>query len=131
MPSAKILIVDDDLDLRTGLSIRLKASGYAVNAASDVASAVRLSVEEKPDLIILDLGLPGGSGFTVLQKLDAHPDTARIPVIVLTAMGTAENMNKSFETERVVTFFEKPVDNIELLNAIKLGLAPKDPSRQR
>lgn len=73
MPGAKILIVDDDQDLLLGLSIRLKANGYQVVAATEGYAAVSTVRKEMPDLIILDLGLPAGDGFVVMQRLKASP----------------------------------------------------------
>src|SRR3970040_1831468 len=69
MSKRKILIVEDDKDVLLGLSIRLKASGYSVVSATDAAWATTVARKEKPDLAIVDLGLPGGNGFLVIERL--------------------------------------------------------------
>jgi DNA-binding response OmpR family regulator len=85
MGSKKILIVDDDKDLLLGLNIRLKAAGYAVILAADAPSAISKATRENPDLIILDIGLPGGDGFLIMERLNSPQMNIHIPTIVLTA----------------------------------------------
>ncbi len=63
----KILIVDDDPDLRRGLTLRLRANHYDTSYATDGFSAIAMAQKERPDLIILDIGLPAGDGFVVLK----------------------------------------------------------------
>jgi two-component system KDP operon response regulator KdpE len=75
----KILIIDDDPHLVFGLTLRLKASGYSVVAAGDAISAIAVARKEAPDLTILDLGLPGGDGFVVLERMKSLAELAAIP----------------------------------------------------
>jgi len=118
MTGKKILIVDDDKDLLRGLNIRLRATGYNVVVAKDAYSAVSVAVKEKPDLIILDIGLPGGDGFTVMDRLENLPQLAPIPVIILTAKDPAVSKERSLNAG-AVSYFQKPADNEELLVAIR------------
>ena len=120
MPKRKILIVEDDLDVLRGLSIRLKASGYLVVSATDAAWATTVARKEKPDLVILDLGLPGGDGFLVIERLRSIMDV-HIPIIILTVWDPAINKKRAFNAG-VEVFFQKPVDNDEFLAAIKKTL---------
>jgi DNA-binding response OmpR family regulator len=82
---AKIMVVDDDPDLRQALSLRLRANHFDTINVCDGYSAIAMAQKEKPHLIILDLGLPAGDGYTVLKHLQEFPALAGIPVIVLTA----------------------------------------------
>jgi DNA-binding response OmpR family regulator len=117
MGSKKILIVDDDKDLLLGMNIRLKAAGYAVISAADAFSAISKAQRESPDLIILDIGLPGGDGFLVLERLKSLIPVAGIPVIILTARDPEINKERSLKAG-AVAFFQKPADNDELLGTI-------------
>ena len=114
----KILVVDDDIDVRHALGIRLHASGYEVSFASDGVVAVSRVLKEKPDAIILDIGLPGGDGLQVLDRLKALMPLAPIPVIVLSAKDPSIFKERSLAAG-AEAFFEKPADNDELLSAIE------------
>jgi DNA-binding response OmpR family regulator len=121
MSGKKILIIDDDPHLLLGLTPRLKASNYNVVTALDAISAIAVARKEAPDLIILDLGLPGGDGFVVLERMKNLADLAEIPVIVLSARDPEDNRRRSLEGG-AVAFFQKPPDNHEFLNAIRHAL---------
>jgi DNA-binding response OmpR family regulator len=69
MSVKKILIVDDDPHLLLGLTPRVQANNYSVVTAADAIGAIAVARKEAPDLIILDLGLPGGDGFVVLERM--------------------------------------------------------------
>ena len=83
--NSKILIADDDPYLRQALKLRLRANHYDTVHAVDGFSGVGLAYKELPNLIILDLGLPAGDGFVVLNHLQRDDKLSSIPVIVLTA----------------------------------------------
>src|SRR5579859_1565564 len=106
----KILIVDDDVDLRGALRVRLRANRYETVSAVDGSSAITQANKEKPDLIILDLGLPAGDGFVVLDRLHKNPELAEIPVIVLTARDPQSAERRAFDMG-ACAFFQKPADN--------------------
>lgn len=120
---AKILIVDDDPDLRVALKLRLRANHYDTVNAVDGYSAVTQAHKEKPDLIILDLGLPAGDGFVVLDRLHRNPQLCEIPIIVLTARDPESTQRKALEMG-ACAFFQKPADNAALLGVIRARLAP-------
>lgn len=114
----RILIVDDDPDLRRGLNLRLRANHYETMYASDGFSAVAVAQKERPNLIILDIGLPAGDGFVVLDRLQQNPTLATIPVIVLTARDPQFNRERTIKAG-ATAFFQKPADNDELLGTIR------------
>jgi CheY-like chemotaxis protein len=118
MSAKKILIVDDDSDLRLGLGVRLRASGFTTTFAADGVSAVASAQRERPDAILLDLGLPAGDGFVVLERLKAIPRLAVIPVIVFTARDPVETRERAMALG-AYAFFQKPADNDELLRAFR------------
>lgn len=121
MEKAKILIVDDDPDLRRALKVRLRANHYDTVQASDGYSAIAVAQREQPDLIILDLGLPAGDGFSVLKRLQDSDPLSNIPVIVLTARDPLYNGLKTV-LAGATAFFQKPADNGELLDMIRATL---------
>lgn len=116
--SRKILIVDDDPDLRLGLSVRLRATGYQTAVAVDGLSAISTALKERPDLIILDLGLPAGDGFLVMEWLKGIAALAEIPLIVLSARDEAENKDRAIQAG-ARAYFQKPANNEALLAAIE------------
>ena len=121
MDKPKILIVDDDANLRRALKIRLRANQYDTVQASDGYSAIAVAQKEQPDLIILDLGLPAGDGFVVLERLRDSDTLSNIPVIVLTARDPQSNKQQTLQAG-ATAFFQKPVDNGELLAVIRESL---------
>ena len=118
---AKIMVVDDDTDLRQALTLRLRANNFDTINACDGYSAIALAQKEKPHLIILDLGLPAGDGFSVLKNLQQFPALSGIPVIVLTARDPDGNEKRSLGAG-AVAFFQKPADNEELMGVIRTSL---------
>lgn len=115
----KILIVDDDRDLVLGLVIRLRASGFEVINARDAIMAIILAKKEKPDLMILDLGLPGGDGFLVMDRL--MNVSSFFPIIVLSARDAESNKERALNAG-AVAYFQKPAENSELISCIKKTL---------
>ena len=84
MAQPKILIVDDDADHRRGLNLRLRANHYDTAFAADAMQAVSAARKDRPDLVLLDLSLPGGDGIVVMERFRANAELSVIPVIVIT-----------------------------------------------
>jgi two-component system KDP operon response regulator KdpE len=116
-----ILIVDDDRHVLMALTARMKSAGYRVVAATDAISAVTTACKESPDLVVLDLGLPAGDGFAVLERMRAMPNLAPVPVIVLSGQDPIDNRQRCLDAG-AVAFFQKPPDNREFFAAIRLAL---------
>src|ERR1700730_1316156 len=121
MDSTRILVVDDNPTIRKGLSVRLRANGYEVLFAEDAISATATLVKEKPDLVILDLGLPCGDGFVVMERLQKSDSLAHIPVIVLTGRELASNRDRALQAG-AAAFLQKPAEDGALLFAIHNAL---------
>jgi DNA-binding response OmpR family regulator len=118
----KILIIEDDEDMRRGLNLRLRASKYETAFASDAVMALSIAKKEAPDLILLDLGLPGGDGFVVLERMKNIGLLASTPVIVVSARDPQTNEKRALDAG-AAAFFQKPVDNEQLMRAIWRALS--------
>jgi DNA-binding response OmpR family regulator len=118
MNHKKILIADDDPDVRLALHVRLKINNYEVIYAADGVASIAEAKKHMPDLIILDLGLPAGDGFSVLQRLKANDSLSMIPVIVVTGRTRVPNRDWALKAG-AVAFLQKPVDTARLLSVIR------------
>ena len=118
MNQKKILIVEDDRDIATGLSLRLKANGYDTACAGDAHSAIDMASKDKPALILLDLGLPDDNGFVLMKKMEKLPSLSSVPVIVLTGR-PQEVYKEATVLAGARKYLQKPVENQELLAAIR------------
>jgi DNA-binding response OmpR family regulator len=114
----KILIVDDDKQIVLLLASRLKANNYEIIVAYDALQAVAMAFSEKPDLILLDMKMPAGSGISVMDDLRNSVNTALIPVIVITAYPSIEIQQKVKEMG-AVGFISKPFKAEDLLPRIR------------
>jgi DNA-binding response OmpR family regulator len=118
----KILVVDDDPEMRLGLQLRLRANNYDVLLAGDGVASIAEARKHMPDLMILDLGLPAGDGFSVLERLKTNESLSAIPVIVLSGRDRVGNWDRALKAG-AKTFLQKPVANDKLLAVIRLVLA--------
>jgi DNA-binding response OmpR family regulator len=118
MAKKKILIVDDNEDVSNGLRIFFRAHDFTTILASDAVAAISQAKNENPDLIVLDLGLPAGDGFVVMERLSNIESVASIPVIVFSARDEQGHKERSLQAG-AKAFFQKPVDPAVLLSAIQ------------
>jgi CheY-like chemotaxis protein len=116
----KILIIDDDREVRKILSELLGLSGYATSEAASGQSGLTLAAQLKPDLILLDIMMPQMDGWTVLKKLQSAPELAAIPVIVLSALSDTD-LALSLGA---VSVLRKPADAARLTTEIAAQLNP-------
>ena len=124
----KIIVIEDNKEHLMALAIKLRAHGFEIVSASDGATAMGVVIREKPDAAILDLGLPGGDGFVVLQRLRSSTSTVGLPVVVVTARPAQTNRALALE-QGVVAFLQKPVKTAELLAALRKALRqPTEPT---
>ena len=93
----KILFIEDEPALQTAFTDAITDSGYQTFSALDGEIGVNVAIKEMPDLILLDLILPKMDGFAVLESLKKNPETAHIPVIVLSNLGEAGDVQRAIE----------------------------------
>ena len=120
----KILIVDDNTDNLSILGNVLMRSNYALQLAKNGQMALQVAVKKIPDLILLDINMPGMSGYEVCKKLKADQLTKDIPVIFLTAHTSSENVIEGFSVG-AVDYITKPFQEEELLLRVKTHLELK------
>ena len=112
-----VLVVDDDEDLIEIIQTHLEEKGFAVIGALGGREGLARAIEEKPDLIILDIAMPEMDGFEMLEELRRMPPLEKTPVMMLTAQGKSQNI---FEATRLhaVDFLIKPFTREELIRAV-------------
>jgi CheY-like chemotaxis protein len=118
-----VLLVDDDNIFLLSMGVRLKSMGYTVCAAKDAASAISVVRRTNPDVIVLDISLPGGDGFLVSERLRNLVAAAATPIIFVTASikpGLRERAIKS----GAFAFLVKPFDTAILAEAIESACRP-------
>jgi len=122
MPKKKILIVDDDASTRLVLGARLRASNYDIVVAADSMQAISVARKESPDLVLLDIEMPGGDGFVVIQRLKAITTLGLIPVIIMTSSVDRQKAEARSVEAGAEAFLPKPVNHEELLAIIQMIL---------
>lgn len=122
----KILLVDDEVDIVTVVRLRLESSGYEVIVARDGKEALNTARSLRPDLIILDLMLPGMDGFHVARMLKYDTHYKDIPIIMLTAK-TGEDSRKTGEQVGADAYMNKPFEAEKLMAKIRELLAAHNP----
>ncbi len=128
MLNFKILLIDDDSDFRTSIQIILESKDYNVSVAANGREGFTKAKSEKPDLIILDIMLPDGDGFSICRELKETPETFQIPVIILTSMSKKKGNSYAdviAYCHKADEFMEKPVEKDELLFKVKKLLKKK------
>lgn len=117
MSDPLILVVEDNDTIRDAFSILLGESGYRVLQAATGAEALALSTSERPDLVLMDLGLPDENGLEVTRQLKSDEGTRAIPVVALTGRALETNERECMEAG-CVGYLAKPIDTEQLLQRI-------------
>lgn len=116
-PAAKkVLIVEDDEKIALALALRLKSAGYETSTARDAVSGVTSALNLRPDLVLLDISMPAGNGFTVAERMRSASST-RTPIIFLTASKQPGFRERALELG-AAGYFEKPYEADALLTAV-------------
>jgi DNA-binding response OmpR family regulator len=129
---ATILVVDDEEDIRLLTRMTLEQDGHVVIEAEDGAVALDVARREHPDLILLDVMMPGVDGWEVLQQLKSESDSALVstPVMMLTALSGAMDRVKG-GIEGAVRYLAKPINLDELRSSVRDALAEPEPPQRR
>ena len=99
MDKKSILLVEDDQNLSYLTAMALRANNYKVVHAHDAVTAVNKAQKDQPDLILLDIGISGGDGFLVMNRLHLTPSLSKVPVVVVTARDPAVNKDRKLVTQ--------------------------------
>jgi len=114
----RVLIVDDSRTIVAALSHMLRQNGYETSSAEDAERALKMAVEDPPDMIFLDIVLPGMSGFTALRKLRRNPATESVPVVMISGNPQAV---EEFYLKKIGAdgFMKKPFGRYEVFSRIE------------
>lgn len=132
---ARILSIEDDASLQHLISAALNAEGYEVHYAFTGKEGYQKVFGLDPDLVVLDLMLPGMNGVDIIKAMQAHPDLRNIPILVMTAYGgKTDVLERSLKALGAVEYLEKPFHVRDLIRRVKLCLArfpkPATPGRE-
>ena len=117
--SYRIIIVEDEADYAKMIRMRLVAEGYDVTIAGDAYSGTQQIMKHDFDLVILDLNMPAGGGFTLLERIRMVPAKASLPVIILTGTHVNSEIVEQAKKLGVSAIFSKPYEANRFLSAIK------------
>jgi len=126
----RLLLIDDDETFSRGLAGMLVRAGWQVRTASEGDEGLRLAAEERPDVVLLDLFMPGKDGYAISAELHQIRGLAAVPVFVLTAFGQNVDEFHCLPPEKaahIYGFLEKPVDAPGLLEALERALKDRRP----
>ena len=122
---ARILIVDDDRHNRLLLEVMLAPDGYAIVSAPTGEEALVMVTQQPPDLILLDVMMPGMDGYQVVARIKSNPATKHIPVIMLSALDD-RNSRMHGLSAGAEDFLTKPVNRVELCTRVRALLRPPE-----
>ncbi len=118
-----VLLIEDEPNITEAMRFILARDGWTVSSHADGATAVNAVSRAKPDVVVLDVMLPGRSGYDILRDLRANPDTEALPIMMLTARGQVRDRERA-ESFGVSHFMTKPFSNREVLDTLNSLLAP-------
>jgi len=114
----RVLLIEDEPNIIEAISYILSKDGWTVHTHSDGETAMDKVMQGVPDMIILDVMLPGRSGYDILRDLKARPETADVPVMMLTARGQAKDREMAISLGATL-FMTKPFSNAEVLESVR------------
>ena len=130
LPPSRILIADDNIQNCELLDAHLEAENYETFMAHDGMETLEKVAECKPDLVLLDIMMPKLSGYEVCQKLKSDPETANIPILVVTALHEKKKKKKAVKSG-CDDFLSKPINSIELKTRVRSMLRVRHLTNER
>lgn len=125
----KVLVVDDDADVRAILTATMSACGWQVCGAATGREAIQAACDDRPDLVVLDVRMPGVDGVTVARALRSLPATRAVPVVLLTAAGRTPRLLALAESLNLASVVPKPFDAARLPQRLAELLGWEAPGR--
>ena len=119
----KILVVEDEIQYAKMIAVRLQSAGYDVSISTDAYGGTQSAIRSNPDLIILDLMMPAGGGFSLLDRISKIPMASTIPVIILTGRIIDDSIKKTADKYGVKRIIRKPYEKDDLLNTVETMLS--------
>lgn len=113
-----ILVVDDDDDIRLLIAAILRNEGYGVTEAAGAGEAEQLALLETPDLILMDIGMPGMDGLSAIWRMREHPDLAETPIVIVSAHDSFD-LRAEADAEGCKGYLTKPVDPNTLKSIVR------------
>jgi len=119
MVSNQILVIEDEIEFAQMMKIRLELSGYDVGVATDTQSGLDAVLRGEYDLLILDLMMPGGGGFALLEQIKSRGEIGQLPVIVVTGKTMTPEVKAMIGAYHIAATFTKPYDPVEFIEKVK------------
>jgi DNA-binding response OmpR family regulator len=119
IPGTRVLVIDDEPEITEIVEAFLTEAGYNVAAENSAQKAVTKVKEFRPDVILLDIMMPGMDGYDVCQQIKGHPEFAHVPIIFLTGKDRADDMGRSFKVGGDM-FIKKPFSCERLLEIVNI-----------
>ncbi len=113
-----VLLIEDEPNIIEAISFILSRDGWEVSTHANGQTALAAIAKKRPDVVILDVMLPGASGYDILQSLRAVPETQDLPVLILTARGQSKDRDMA-EKMGASLFMTKPFSNADVLEAVR------------
>jgi two-component system alkaline phosphatase synthesis response regulator PhoP len=127
--AGKVLVVDDEDDIRELCRVNLEFEGFEVVDAANGTTALELAGRARPDVVFLDLMMPAMDGWEVLRRLKDDDATAAIPVVLLTARTGEQDQMRGWD-EGILEYVSKPFNPLSLVEVAKRAMEPRDPAQE-
>ena len=126
-PSPRVLVVDDDAVIVRLLEVNFRLSGFEVETATRGEEALRKATELRPDVIVMDVMMPGLDGWAVTERLREEPGTAETPIVLLSARVRDDDRSRGYALG-VVDYVNKPFDPTDLVEVVRRHLPDREAS---